>query len=242
MTENLSLEGNSNWIPNFESQGSGVSRSEGGLINGRILIVYGGYLAKLSWVQLLAVEYYRKSPTKFEAIYSVMGPLDVLYQDKSPIKNSRIRDPILRDSARIQEVVIIGHSSGVFVTNELLDMLFDRNVDRSIKFTLNNLDGGKVSDKSFNLLDKYNQVCASLNQNLQSLNFRTMIIESERTQAALKDGQLYIIDGSESGCINSKCLHSAVISSIPHNPSDFTLELDYQNFNSRRRLINIFLT
>ncbi len=202
-----------------------------------ILIVYGGYSAKLSYSAAWATELVdaKLGAADVGHIYAVKGPADASYAARE-IGNSKLRAHLATLPADAP-IYIVAHSSGSFVAHELLQQLYTSgNTAVLARISYANLDGGS-SGLSHNIvaaLDKITFVYAqdpSLSSGL-----------SQNTSSAVGMGLTYAMYGSafkvvvpHTGCANGAgwCLHDVLITHRPHNAQSYDLARDYTDFVTR---------
>ena len=206
-----------------------------------VLIVYGGYTAKLEYSQSWAAELYRARLRDLGVrhLYAVQGPAQAGYGARE-IGNSKLAAHLVPYADEAETIHVVAHSSGAFVAHELLRQLTVGGLDpegvTSGLIAYYNLDGGgsgfseTQAEHLGRLVYVYARSGGSVSANRSSMTW----------QASAYDGsELVEIDASSAGCYAGAkwCLHDAVIISRPHNPATFDLRRDYQDFDAERRVI-----
>ena len=211
------------------------------------LLVYGGYSALVDYSQGWADELVRARGTALGIghLYAIAGPNTPGY-DNLEIANSalvaHLAAPGRADVA--PRIVIAAHSSGTFVSAELLGMMVAGRAgfpsSALAHVTLYNLDGGggvpgstlaKLSRAYFvYACDAVTGSCSHNATAMQSLG---------ATHAAYGGALLVHADGS--GCQATWCLHDTLVIDKPHNPSMYDLARDYTDFTGGRNVVTSYL-
>lgn len=202
-----------------------------------ILIVYGGYSAKLTYSAAWATELVdaKLGAADVGHIYAVKGPQDAGYAARE-IANSKLRAHLATLPADAP-IYIVAHSSGSFVAHELLQQLDAAgNTAMLARISYANLDGGSsgLSAGIAGALDKLSFVYAqdpALSSGL-----------SQNASSAVAMGMTYAMYGSafrvvvpHTGCANGAgwCLHDVLITHRPHDANSYDLARDYTDFIDR---------
>jgi hypothetical protein len=216
-----------------------------------ILVAIGGWKAKQEWVNKWCSELYKSNLNELgiQHIFSVKGPDEVCNRNKE-INIKSLADyikNIIYATYYINKVIIVAHSSGSFVANELLNLLYGKSGIAKDSFYVNkvyyfNLDGGiggndcgeSLESEVLNSIVKVYAVAAydSLS-GMYSSNYETM---KELSEKYGDKSELIVVDVTNSGCNDKWCLHDALIISKPHNPDKYDLESDYTLFDEQRRV------
>jgi len=216
-----------------------------------VFIVYGGYTAKDAWVEGWSDELYRArgKALGIGQLYAVRGPNQSGYANQE-IGNSKLAAHLgAGRAAAAEKIVIVAHSSGTFVADELLGQLRTGAggvpADTLGKTTVFNLDGGGGSDsatlkKLANLYFVYacDAAIGRCSHNAESMK------ASGQTWASLGGPIKVIADGS--GCSASAagglwCLHDTVVTTRPHNAAMYDLANDYTDFKGGRKVVTSYL-
>lgn len=200
-----------------------------------ILIAYGGYTAKQSYVAAWATELVDQKLGAAEVghVYIVRGPKDPSYAARE-IANSKLRVH-LRSLATDAPIYIVAHSSGAFVAHELLGQLLTHGDDDVLgRIAYADLDGGGSG------------LSPAIAQRLGALSFvyahdPTLAAGDSQNAGAIRSlGAMYGITPFEvsiagTGCASGAgwCLHDVVITHQPHDASTYDLEHDYTDFVGR---------
>jgi hypothetical protein len=212
----------------------GVARKEDAGAGATALLVYGGYGAKpahaQSWAQALAGA--RGEALDLGALYAIRGPRDAAYSAREIGNRALAAELTARAPARI---VVVAHSSGAYVANELLGDLSDEELARTSYY---DLDGGTTG------------LTHAIAAKLASLAFvyaRDPDVGLSRNGAFMiasaqeYDGSRAVkVDASGSGCATKNCLHDVLITSRPHDPRTFNVALDYTDFDGRQVTVSYF--
>jgi hypothetical protein len=200
-----------------------------------VLIVYGGYSASMTasrgWGTAL-VAARLGTAARVGKIYAVQGPADSGYGGRE-IQNSAISRRLTEMHADAFRVVIVAHSSGGFVANELFGQLASRSPDVFAKIAYFDLDGA-TPDAGLRFQSLVFVSAQDHHTATDSAN-HSIMVDAARDRGAPHE----IIDASDSGCADGAkwCVHDAMITSQPHNPSHYDLEQDYTDFSGNRRII-----
>lgn len=205
-----------------------------------IAIFYGGYGASLGASQSWADAIY---DTDLRArgvgrMYAVKGPLHSDYRDFE-IGNSKIAKRLIgEEGASAGHILVIAHSSGAFVANELMSQLADgRDVNGAVKekIVYFNLDGagGPPNQALANLAGAW-AVSVRDKSGVRSMNAGTADVNAARYEQANKGG-LHVLDAAEGACaVGARwCLHMVCANERPHNKSGLDVARDYTDFVGR---------
>ncbi len=221
-----------------------------------ILVVIGGWQAKQEWVNSWAKELYQAKVKDFgvKHILSVKGPDDVCNDKKENdlVKLAEFMKNIIYATYFIDKVIIVAHSSGSFVANELLNILYGKNGIAKDTFYINkvhyfNLDGGigggecgvALDDEVIDDIAKLYAVSAyDSASGIYSSNYETII---QLTKMYKQKSELIVVDATESGCKGKWCLHDALIIRKPYNPEMYDLERDYTLFDEEHKVQTDYL-
>jgi hypothetical protein len=217
-----------------------------------ILVVIGGWRAKQDWVNKWSSELYNSKLSEYgvKHILSVKGPDEVCNKNQEiNIKSlaEYIRN-IIYATYYIDKVIIVAHSSGSFVANELLNYLYGKSGIATDSFYVNkvyyfNLDGGIGDDECGvsleeqtikNIVKIYAVAAFDSSSQIYSSNYETMKTLSELYG---DKSEMIVINANNTGCTDKWCLHDALIISKPHNPEMYDLEKDYTLFDDKRKVI-----
>lgn len=252
------------FIPNLYSQnftwikiGNGIQYSYVENKKGNnIFIAIGGWQARQEWVNSWSLELYKSKLYELgvKHIFSVKGPDEVCNRNKE-INIKTLADyvkNIIYATYYIDRVIVAAHSSGSFVANELLDILYGEKGIAKDSFYVNkvyyfNLDGGigsedcgmALSDSVVKYLAKVYAVAVydSVTK-MYSSNYEVMKKLSEMYR---EKSELVLLDVSGSGCTDKWCLHDAAVNRKPYNPSKYDLEKDYTLFNDEHKVQTDYL-
>jgi hypothetical protein len=243
---NSALNAQINWFKIGSGLNYGITKN---LSGNDIAIFFGGWQAKQEWVNRWSNEVYEAKLNKLgvQHLLTVKGPDELCY-NKKEIELKSLADfvkNIIYATYFIDNVIIIAHSSGSFVANEFLNIMYGNDgiardsfyVDKVHYFILDggigsNNCGTKIDTSAIRHIKKVYAVAAfDSTTDKYSANYQSMKILSEMFN---EKSELILIDASDSGCIDKWCLHNFLITRRPHNPYNYDLEKDYQYFDSKR--------
>lgn len=205
-----------------------------------IAIFYGGYGASLhasaSWLDEAFVN--DLEARGVGRLYAVKGPQQSNYAGME-IGNSKIAKRLIAEEGKeAEQIIVIAHSSGAFVANELLTQLADgRDVDGNAaqKIVYFNLDGagGPPSKALANLAGAW-AVSAKDAAGTRSTNAWTADANAAKYQAAGKGGH-HVVLTQDGACASGAkwCLHMALTNERPHNKWGLDVANDYTDFVGR---------
>lgn len=232
----------------WQTIGAGVSYKA--LAGGsNVLLVYGGYSAQDVFVQRWTNELFRKKGAALAIghLYAVRGPNQPLYVNHE-IENSKLARHLRTGPvAEARSVVVLAHSSGSYVANELFSALREGTGAGSPqtleKVTFFDLDGGSVAEAALKKMagayfvsacDATIGRCSHNAGGMKSLG---------ATYAAL--GGAITVNADQSQCSREAgglwCLHDALINTRPHNPLAYDLRRDYTDFTGGRAVVTSYL-
>ncbi len=204
-----------------------------------IVIAYGGYTAtdadSQAWVTELTTV--RLSQLGVGHLYAVRGPEDPDYAARE-IGNSELAAALATQASAASHVVVIAHSSGGFVADELFTFA-DTNVLSKIAYF--NLDGGSwaltnalVGSMRGVYFCNAHDAVAGNSENTSS---------DESLHAEFAASHLFTVDADGSGCDVGAgwCLHDTLIINHPHDPTTYDLALDYTDFTGGRQVVSSYI-
>ncbi|MCA2005406.1 MAG: hypothetical protein LDL01_06360 [Ignavibacterium sp.] len=221
-----------------------------------IFVAIGGWQAKQEWVNSWCSELNKSKLYELgvKHIFSVKGPDDVCNRKgEINIKNlAEYIKNIIYATYYIDKVIIAAHSSGSFVANELLHILYGEKGIAKDSFYVNkvyyfNLDGGigggdcgvALNDSVVKYIAKVYAVAAyDSATGMYSSNYETMIKLSGMYK---EKSELILLGVTNSDCIDKWCLHDAVVNRKPHNPAKYDLEKDYTLFDAEHTVQTDYL-
>ena len=163
-------------------------------------------------------------------LYAVRGPEDSHYKGHE-IPNRVLAARLVRDvSPTTRFIAIVAHSSGSFVAHELLRHLTygadpgGATAGRIVYYDLDGALDGLTPASVARLGRAFFVSARDTRTGTASPNARDM-----QTGAALYGGTFVAVDADEAGCERgaSWCLHTALITTHPHNPRAASPQLDY---------------
>lgn len=205
-----------------------------------IAIFYGGYGASLTASESWADEVYQAdlAARGVGRMYAVKGPLHSDYRDLE-IGNSKIAKRLIaQEGAAASRILVIAHSSGAFVANELMNQLADgRDVHGAVKekIVYFNLDGaGGPPQKALKNLAGAWAVSVRDQSGVRSMNAGTADVNAANYSNAGKGG-LHVLATVEHACSPGArwCLHMVCANQRPHNKGGLDVARDYTDFVDR---------
>ncbi len=223
--------------PTWTSVSFGITTEDVGS-GDNIAIAYGGYTAtdadSQGWVTALTTA--RLAALGVGHLYAVRGPKDADYSSRE-IGNSTLA-AVLATQTSATSIIVVAHSSGGFVANELLTFVSDAVLAKIAYF---DLDGGSYAMtsamvakmKGVYICDAHDPVAGN-SENTSS---------DESLHADLAGSRLFTVDASGSGCNVGAgwCLHDTLIINHPHDPANYDLALDYTDFTAGRMVVTSYV-
>ncbi|MBX3223391.1 MAG: hypothetical protein KF795_22960 [Labilithrix sp.] len=220
-----------------------------------VLIVYGGYTAQDVYVQRWANELYRKRGTALDIgeLYAVRGPNQSGYANRE-IQNSRIAAHLGANgaagrAARASSIIVVAHSSGTYVADELFAMMRAGSggvpAKTIEKVSLFNLDGGGVANPTTLRMMAGAWFVYACDATIGRCSHNASSMKARGAQYASLGGAL-LVNANGSGCSKTLngglwCLHDTLIINRPHNPAMYDLRNDYTNFTGSREVVTSYL-
>ncbi|MGH7281681.1 MAG: hypothetical protein ACRELY_09180 [Polyangiaceae bacterium] len=220
----------------WDSVSFGITTKDVGT-GSNVAIAYGGYTAtdedSQDWVTELTRV--RLASLDVGRIYAVRGPKDADYSSRE-IGNSTLA-AALAANASAEKIVIVAHSSGGFVADELFTFVSS---DVMAKITYLNLDGGSWSMDSAMVAKMRGVYICNAHDPVAGNSENTSSDES--LHASLAGSHLFTVDATGSGCNVGAgwCLHDTLIIDKPHDPTTYDLALDYTDFASGRHVVTSY--
>jgi len=204
-----------------------------------IVIAYGGYTAtdadSQAWVtQLTSV---RLAQLGVGHLYAVRGPEDRDYAARE-IGNSELAAALATQATAAAHVVVIAHSSGGFVADELFTF-----AEASVlaKIAYFDLDGGSWALTDALVASMSGVYFCSAHDSVAGDSENTSSDESLHAQLA--GSHFFTVDADGSGCDVGAgwCLHDTLIINRPHDPTTYDLALDYTDFTGGRQVVTSYI-
>jgi hypothetical protein len=215
----------------------GVTTKDPG-VGDDIVVAYGGYTAtdadSQAWVT--AMTRVRLAQLGVGHMVAVRGPKDPDYASRE-IGNSELA-ALLATQKAAAHVIVIAHSSGGFVADELFTF-----ADPSVlaKIAYFDLDGGSwaltdalvASMRGVYFCNAHDAVAGS-SENTSS---------DESLHAAFPASHFFTVDADGSGCDVGAgwCLHDTLVIDHPHDPATYDLALDYTDFTAGRHVVTSYV-
>jgi hypothetical protein len=217
-----------------------------------VLLIYGGYSAQDEYVQRWTDELYRVKGAAlgFGHLYAVRGPNEPGYANRE-IGNRKLTLHLGAEgrAENASRMVLLAHSSGTYVVDELLKMLDEGSggVPANVvsKIDMFNLDGGGPGSPSiFRRLASAHFVLAC-DPGIQRCSHNSAGMRALGEDYASLGGA-FEVNASGSGCDRTAagglwCLHDTMITTRPHNPTSYDLRRDYTDFEGERQLVTAYL-
>ena len=154
------------------------------------------------------------------------------------IGNSELAARLLTQAAASSHVIVIAHSSGGFVADELFTF-----VDPTVmaKMAYFNLDGGSWALTEGMVTTMLGVYFCNAHDSVAGDSENTSSDESLHAEFAAS--HLFTVDADGSGCDVGAgwCLHDTLIINYPHDPTTFDLALDYTDFTGGRQVVTSYV-
>jgi hypothetical protein len=204
-----------------------------------IVIAYGGYTAtdadSQAWVTALTST--RLAQLGVGHLYAVRGPEDPDYAARE-IGNSELAAALSTQATPASYVVIVAHSSGGFVADELFTF-----ADPSVlaKVAYFNLDGGSWALTDALVGSMRGVYFCNAHDSVAGDSENTSSDES--LHAEFPASHFFTVDADGSGCDVGAgwCLHDTLITNHPHDPTTYDLALDYTDFTNGRHVVTSYI-
>ncbi len=224
---------------------TGITARSTGLGSGpapRVGIVYGGFGAALSHTQAWTDALFSAALAADSVAWlvAVKGPDDARYLTRNDISNSQLAAELTgrRSGKTYGTVVVIAHSSGAYVAEELFSQLAPTN--------------GALGKVRYYDLDGDARDLAAVRASLERVRFvyakdgalLSRNAAAMQSAAAAAGIPPFVVDASSfggSGCLTANCLHDAVILRKPYDPSTFDIARDYTMFSADRPVVTSYL-
>ncbi|HTQ42999.1 MAG TPA: hypothetical protein VMI75_09620, partial [Polyangiaceae bacterium] len=200
---------------------------------------YGGYTAtdadSQAWVtQMTSV---RLAQLSVGHMYAVRGPKDPDYSSRE-IGNSELAAALATQAVASNHVIVIAHSSGGFVADELFTFA-DASVIAKIAYF--NLDGGSWALTDALVGSMGGVYFCNAHDSVAGDSENTSSDES--LHAMFAASHFFTVDADGSGCDVGAgwCLHDTLITNHPHDPTTFDLDLDYTDFTGGRQVVTSYV-
>ncbi len=228
------------WITG-EEVGYGIATKETGNPRGHnIFVGCAGYGITLDAAEAWVSALYRDSlkDRGVRRLYAIQGPADVLYSQYE-IGNSRVATSLVAEaSVDTNFILIVAHSSGTYVAHELLNQLAtgldptDKTRDKIVYFDLDGGDLGLSQTAIDRVRRAYFVVAFDPTTNTYSPNQDSMVSGASTWP---EKGGYFQESLQNTGCNAgaSWCLHMALITTQPHDPTKSDALVDYSDFAGR---------
>jgi hypothetical protein len=205
-----------------------------------VFIGYGGYgvtePSAVAWVDALTQA--RLIQLGVKHLYAVKGPADALYAAKE-ISNRALASHLLRAiGPSTRRIIVVAHSSGSFVANEILGWLASLSPATLFKIHYFSLDGGyglswAIAKNLARVYFVYAKMGAAFSRNAAVMKQQAGWFGAKALPVA--------VDASASGCRAADCLHDTVINTRPYSPVTFLVNRDYVEFDASHRVVTSYL-
>jgi hypothetical protein len=219
------------------STGIALTKAQGN----NVLITFGGYTAteedSRTWALALA-----STPSVaalgFGTIYASRGPARASQIDSQLVTaNRQLATALAAQVANADLIVVVAHSSGAMVAQQLLGFASSDVLKKTAYFALDG--GGPPSSHEISEMKAVTFVYANDPAAGNSENAGAMISAHATSSAS----HLFKVDATGSKCNRNAgwCLHDTLITSQPHNPAHFNIALDYRDFTGGRHVVTSYL-
>jgi hypothetical protein len=222
----------------WSSVSFGITESDTGVGND-ILVAYGGYTATDHDAQAWATALWgaRLADLGVGHLYAARGPADAGYSGRE-IGNSTLATRLASQAGPASVIVVVAHSSGAFVADELFTF-----ADPAVlaKIAYFDLDGGSWALTNA-LVGKMKAVTfTNAHDPVAGDSHNAQAIVSLHAQLAAS--LFFTVDASGSGCNVGAtwCLHDTVITNRPHDPTTYDLADDYTDFTAGRHVVTGYI-
>ena len=204
-----------------------------------IVIAYGGYTAtdadSQAWVTQMTLT--RLAQLGVGHMYAVRGPEDPDYSARE-IGNSELAAALATQATPASRVIIMAHSSGGFVADELFTFV-DASVMAEIAYF--NLDGGSWSLTNTMVGQMRGVYFCNAHDAVAGDSENTS--SDEELHADFPASHFFTVDADGSGCDVGAgwCLHDTLITTRPHDPTTYDLALDYTDFTGGRQVVTSYV-
>jgi len=198
-----------------------------------VLVVYGGYTATDADSEALSLQYVsaQMGALGVGQVYAVRGPEDASYSARE-IGNSSLAAQLAGMVGSIGFVAIVAHSSGAFVADELFTEASAQVLSKIVYF---DLDGGSWALDDTLVGEMAGVYFCNAHDSVagESANYSSIV----SLHADFPASHYYTVNSTGSGCnVGAQwCLHDTLITTRPHNPATFDLDLDYVEFTGTGR-------
>jgi hypothetical protein len=164
-------------------------------------------------------------------VYAVRGPADASYSARE-IGNSSLAAQLAGMVSSVGFVVVVAHSSGAFVADELFTETSAQVLSKIVYF---DLDGGSWALNDTLVGEMAGVYFCNAHDSVagDSANYSSIV----SLHADFPASHYYTVDSTGSGCDTGAkwCLHDTLITTRPHNQSTFDLDHDYVDFTGAGR-------
>jgi hypothetical protein len=198
-----------------------------------VLVVYGGYTATDADSEALSLQYVSAQMGALGVghVYAVRGPEDASYSARE-IGNSSLAAQLAGMVSSIGFVAVVAHSSGAFVADELFTEASAQVLSKIVYF---DLDGGSWALNDTLVGEMAGVYFCNAHDSVagESANYSAIV----SLHADFPASHYYTVNSTGSGCnVGAQwCLHDTLITTRPHNPATFDLDLDYVDFTGTGR-------
>jgi len=204
-----------------------------------IVIAYGGYTAtdqdSQAWVTQMTTV--RLAQLGVGHLYAVRGPKDADYASRE-IGNSELAAALATQAVPASHVIVIAHSSGGFVADELFTFASASVLSKIAYF---NLDGGSWALTNAMVGSMRGVYFCNAHDSVAGDSENTSSDQSLHAEFAAS--HLFTVDADGSGCDVGAgwCLHDTLIINHPHDPTTYDLALDYTDFTGGRQVVTSYI-
>jgi hypothetical protein len=228
-----SAHGGASALSTWQTVGYGIERSTVGAGN-NVLVTYGGYSATLADSQAFSLALGGSASfggLGVGSVYASQGPRDAGYNARE-IGNSELAAQLATKAAAADFIIVVAHSSGAFVADELFT---EASSDVLAKIVYFDLDGGSWALTNALVAELKAVYFVDARDSVAGESHNASAIQSLHSDFAAS--RLFQVDADGSGCNVGAtwCLHDTLITTRPHNHSMFDLNDDYVDFTGAGR-------
>jgi hypothetical protein len=200
-----------------------------------VLVVYGGYTATDADSEALALAYVSAELGALGVgqLFAARGPEDPGYAARE-IGNSHVARWLGANVGSLASIVVVAHSSGAFVADELFTQVSSEVLAKIVYFDLDGgswaLDDARVAGMAGVYFCNANDPVAGKSANYSAIT---------TLHGDFPASHLFTVDASGSGCdVGARwCLHDTLITTRPHDTATYDLDQDYTDFSGDGRQV-----
>jgi hypothetical protein len=229
-------------LTSWTALGTGVAYTAmPGATGNRAAILYGGYTAKLPWVEAWATKLWtaRLGALGVKHLYAVQGPRDAWYSGREIGNSALARHLVTHVAGDAGAILVAAHSSGSFVAYELFAELAGQLDPAGVtakRIVYVCLDGGGLGLTSALVARLKSAWFASAEDTAIATRSENWSTAQALAAAHPANGHFVRVDATGSGCQAGMgwCMHDTLVNTRPHNPRMYDLADDYTDFAAPR--------